>query len=639
MSPASVLGWILFPATTLIPGTAMAVDWTGATGGFGVATNWDGGVVPSNVSASILNTGTATVGSGDSFTVGVLSLGGHAGQGGIIQDGGAVSATQIVLGGDNAGGGTGEGTYNMTSGTLNGIGTGGAGELWVGSKGGVGYLNIGGDAVVTNASWIVIGRDGAAGHVTMEGNASFSNTSQNAAVGVYSPGFTSTMTMKGNSTFSAASEFYVGWGSNTTNVGELSMSESAFMQIAQGFVIGRNQGKGIAKVTDQAKVKVGGFLVVAADGNSEGTLEIHGDAEIDIARNLWIGHAGARGVLDINGGTVIARSSDTSPGDASGASVIFRGASGIANLNGGTLIMSGFNKLSGTAALSLNGTLIQLNTMGPSANFFGGLAAEDITIDAGGFRVDTGDSDLEVQHALSGTGGVWKDGFGILFFNEETSYLGDTEVHLGTIAFAYPSIADSSVVRLSEDGYLDLRHGEIDTVKELYINGVKQTDGVYVSATSGISGTVVQQLEGAGALKVDSTVSGGNTFEDWLTENGPATGFSTDSDGDGIPNGVEHVLGSDPNNASEGLKEVTTTAAGITFSHPLSGSIASNVTYGYEWSVDLTEWVGSGASNSNGVTATLTPSAPVDGEVTLNASITSGTPAKFFVRLVANLQP
>lgn len=638
-SPASMLGWILFPATTLIPGIAMAVDWTGGTGGFGVATNWDGGVVPSNVPASILNAGTATVGAGDNFTVGVLSLGGHSGQGTITQDGGAMSASQIVLGGDNVFDGTGVGTYTITSGTLTGTATGDPGELWVGSRGGVGTFNIGGDAVVTNASWIAIGRDRSAGHVTMEGNASLSNTALNVAIGVYAPGFTSTMTMKGSSTLNVANELYVGWGGDATNIGELTLSESASIQVAQGFVIGRNQGKGFTKLLGQSKVQVGGFLVIAADGSSEGALEMADEAEINVTRNLWIGQNGAHGVLDMNGGTIITHPFMQQPGDDTGASVIFRGASGVANLNGGTLVMSGFKKNSGTSSISLNGTLIQLNATGSVQSFFGEMAAEDITINAGGFRIDTGDIDANVQQSLGGSGGVWKSGYGILSFIAETAYTGDTEVEQGTVAFFHSSIADSSTVRIGEEGVVEMVHDEIDTVRALFIDGVQQPDGDYVRIGSSTPGTAIPQLAGDGVLRVDSSATGGNTFDDWLADNAPATGFSTDSDGDGLPNGVEHVLGSNPNTSSAGLQEVSSTGSGVTFTHSLNDSIASNVTYGYEWSTDLTEWVGSGVSNSNGVTATLTASAPVDGEVTLNASITSGTPAKFFVRLVANLQP
>jgi hypothetical protein len=131
------------------------------------------------------------------------------------------------------------------------------------------------------------------------------------------------------------------------------------------------------------------------------------------------------------------------------------------------------------------------------------------------------------------------------------------------------------------------------------------------------------------------TTSGGNTFDDWLALNAPATGFATDSDYDGISNGVENVFGTDPNTYSAGLTQVSATATSVTYKHKLNPTIASDVTYDYQWSTDLIEWKSTGETNTGLVTATIVPSAPVADEVTVVTTITAGSTTKLFTRLFA----
>jgi hypothetical protein len=127
----------------------------------------------------------------------------------------------------------------------------------------------------------------------------------------------------------------------------------------------------------------------------------------------------------------------------------------------------------------------------------------------------------------------------------------------------------------------------------------------------------------------------GNTYANWLTANAPATGFTTDTDGDGIPNGVENVLGSNPNAFNQGLTELSSTANSVTFKHTLNSTVASDVTYSYRWSTDLTEWKADGETNTGGTTATIVASPPVLGVVTVTITITGGPSAKLFGELVA----
>lgn len=111
-----------------------------------------------------------------------------------------------------------------------------------------------------------------------------------------------------------------------------------------------------------------------------------------------------------------------------------------------------------------------------------------------------------------------------------------------------------------------------------------------------------------------------------------------DADSDGIANVVENVLGTAPNVATQGLVQIAATAGSISFLHPLNADLASDVTYTYQWSTDLSEWKASGQANAGGVNATITPSAPAAGVVTVTTNITAGSSSKVFVRLVAMQQ-
>ena len=64
----------LIGASILFPGLASAVDWDGAVGNFGTATNWVGDVVPSGTSAMIANGGQALIGDGGLFNLSLIHI-------------------------------------------------------------------------------------------------------------------------------------------------------------------------------------------------------------------------------------------------------------------------------------------------------------------------------------------------------------------------------------------------------------------------------------------------------------------------------------------------------------------------------------------------------------------------------------
>jgi hypothetical protein len=122
---------------------------------------------------------------------------------------------------------------------------------------------------------------------------------------------------------------------------------------------------------------------------------------------------------------------------------------------------------------------------------------------------------------------------------------------------------------------------------------------------------------------------------------GPLTGFADDADGDGLDNGAESFLGSDPSLANAGLVPLSATGGTFVFTHSESNEIPADVTAGYEWSTDLEHWFASGADNGAGVTVTLAETARVEGtapandQVTVTATVTAGTANTLFARVRA----
>ncbi|MES2439695.1 MAG: autotransporter-associated beta strand repeat-containing protein [Verrucomicrobiota bacterium] len=450
----AVMKWIMGGAA-LVPSLASAIDWTGTTGSFGTGTNWNGGVVPSATTANIANGGTAGINGGDVFGVTALTLGNHAGTGFITQDGGALTATQVIIGGDNASGSTGQGIYSISGGSLSGTGNT---EMWIGSKGGTGTLAMSGAAAVTNNNWVIVGRDGGAGNVTVGGTSELKSTGQNIGIAVNSPGQSSTITVQESGKLTSSNELYVGWLGNNTNQGTLVVKDNALVSVNAGLVVGRENGKGTMTVSNSATVNVGGFLVIGADGGGDGgngTMSINDTSSVNVTQMIWLGQAGnSKGTLNINGGTTTSHANLTQ--DNKGASVAFRGNTGALNLNGGTLEATGFNKASGTASIALNGGTIKVTGNTNTGSYFNNFADSDLSVQAGGAKFDTNGNSITVTQSLSGAGGLTKSGAGTLTLSGANTYSGATTVSNGTLAVASTgSFANSTTLDIQSGATLD----------------------------------------------------------------------------------------------------------------------------------------------------------------------------------------
>ena len=79
------------------------------------------------------------------------------------------------------------------------------------------------------------------------------------------------------------------------------------------------------------------------------------------------------------------------------------------------------------------------------------------------------------------------------------------------------------------------------------------------------------------------------TFDDWMSDFAGATsdtGFDG-FDGDGISNGLEHYMGTDPSSKSAAMSNVSSDGASTSFQHPVNSNPVAGVTAIYSWSTDL----------------------------------------------------
>ncbi|MCW1915579.1 hypothetical protein OJ996_18485 [Luteolibacter sp. GHJ8] len=617
---------------SLLAGLAAASDaaeWNAGDGDFGSAVNWAEASVPSGgaTAVNIANGGSASIDPAGSYTIGALMLGNHSGEGSIVQSGGCLNARRIIIGGDDSSGGSGVGTYSIHEGTLRSV----ADEIWIGSKGGQGSLDLGGSSLVSSASWVVVGRDGASGELLLSGSAQLEVLSGNLPVGCNSSGHTSIMEVGDSARVNAANEIWIGWLGDNSNHGVLNLSGHASVSTGSGLVVGRSGASGRAELAEDSSLDVGGHLVCGADPGSLGEMIIRDEAHVHAGKQVLLGLGGASGVITVNGGCLTGHAT---PGDdASGAGISFRG-NGVLSVKGGKVSTPGFSKTAGSARVIVSGGTVRATGTTSGGGFFAGFSDDDLWIGSGGMTFDTKALTIEIEQNLRGEGKLGKRGTGSLVIKGSDGHAGDTEISQGRLTLLAPLLSDAQRVLISGVGSrLQLTHAQVDRVAKLVIDGVAQPAGRYEAPGNPGGGTEIAQIEGTGALEVRFG-PGDLSFADWIAGHEPASGFDADTDGDGIGNGVEQVFGSDPN-ASTALPPLEWQEDGVALMvHPLAATVAADVAYHYEWSRDLGSWQRDGEADATGMRVDIT-SSPVAGGIEVRYEVSSGSSQKLFGRVVA----
>ncbi len=180
------------------------------------------------------------------------------------------------------------------------------------------------------------------------------------------------------------------------------------------------------------------------------------------------------------------------------------------------------------------------------------------------------------------------------------------------------------------------------------ITGTPVASGT-ASFTVRVTGANALSSTQAFSLAVKPAPPAPGTYAAWIDAHpavGGKTAFDDDPDGDGIRNGMERYLGADPSQAAgaPALAQIAGTPLEMTFRHSRGHDLATDVTVSYEWSPDLTHWYAAGATG-NGVTVTIknkvviARAAPLNDEIEVTASVTGGSTAKLFVRLMVTQNP
>ena len=458
-----------------------------------------------------------------------------------------------------------------------------------------------------------------------------------------------------------------------------------------GLLVGTTTAGNVVVTNNGTLTITTGRMILGGSAAGSGTSSLTQDSgTTTVASNFYSGNYNASdiaisgGSFTVNGTSNISQRATTNFTISGTASVTFPtlnlgGQPGTydvnINLNGGTLSVNTVaNMVNGTTYFNFDGGTLKARQA--NADF---LNADFVYVKAGGATIDTDIHDVTIDNALlqSGVtvGALTKTGAGKLTLSNANTYAGNTDVRTGTLVLAaagsqkfYPK-ADASSNKITDTNPIDTEpvpvqgivnldgafaidltaaaaaaNGtewllvDVPNLAETYSSTFTVTDFTETPADSGIwkkteAPNTYTFTESTGKLSL--AVGTSNTYADWLTANSPATGFTTDSDNDGVSNGVENVLGSNPNVSSAGLTNVSATTSSATCQHTLNPTIASDVSYSYEWSTDLVEWKATTETNTAGTTATITPSAPVSGVVTVTTAITFGPTAKLFTRLNA----
>ncbi|BCX47342.1 autotransporter-associated betastr and repeat-containing protein [Haloferula helveola] len=220
------------------------------------------------------------------------------------------------------------------------------------------------------------------------------------------------------------------------------------------------------------------------------------------------------------------------------------------------------------------------------------------------------------------------------------SYDGDTTVNAGVLSLGrINSNNDTSTVSVASGARLELTFGGTDTVASLVLGGATQNNGVYGHTNSGADngGQGVGFFDsffepGSGTI----TVQGG--YSAWAAINAPVTGNDPDADEDldGVPNGVEYVLGGTiGTNDLDKLPTASTSGADFLFSFVRDqASIDGTTAVVIEVGTTLASWPdvyavpGGATANNPGVTVVKdSPSAGFD-TITLTLP-RAPDPAKF----------
>lgn len=212
------------------------------------------------------------------------------------------------------------------------------------------------------------------------------------------------------------------------------------------------------------------------------------------------------------------------------------------NNNNSNYVFSGSGKITGSTALTMNGTGQLTIDNSTNDDFSGGISINSGTLQIGNNDANGGigtggitnngtillsrtDTNLNIGVSISGTGGITNNGIGTVTFSLTNTYTGPTVLNAGTIAFSGPNTAFSGIAQSS---LVQINSGA--TVRVLSDNafvGTSGTNPIVIYPNGLLTGnTTSSHLPGAITLWGGTLAMGGS---------GPFNGANGTWDLQGVP--------------------------------------------------------------------------------------------------------
>lgn len=132
-----------------------------------------------------------------------------------------------------------------------------------------------------------------------------------------------------------------------------------------------------------------------------------------------------------------------------------------------------------------------------------------------------------------------------------------------------------------------------------------------------------------------------SNYNNWATDNelGPNNGLGDDPDGDRLPNSLEAIFGTKPDEASLGIRQFLSNGTVTTFEHPMAANPPDDLQLVYQWSMNLVDWFYGDGVDGPASGERMNSSAEVnDGTATVTMTA-SEFMSKLFMRLVVTESP
>jgi len=313
---------------------------------------------------------------------------------------------------------------NQTGGAVNLTG----GQMFIGNVGS-GIYNLSGTGTITANNYLVIGRSGGNGTFNMTGGTI--NKSGNAFVISSRDGGLSSGTLNhSGGTINSSSEVWIGQAGNTSAgaFGTNNISGTAVLNVTNWLAVGREGAIGVLNISGGTINKTGGGNLTITHGTgARGTINQTGGTLNILTGESWIGEDGGPGIWNMNGGVAnvgVVHIAQTGS------------ANGTLSINGGTFaateLTTGNN--SAVSSLNLNGGIVQ--AAASSANFLHDIFI--VQVQSGGAIFDSQAFNITIPQALptsgDGSGGLTKLGSGVLTLSGANGYSGPTLVGAGKLA-------------------------------------------------------------------------------------------------------------------------------------------------------------------------------------------------------------